>query len=227
MEISNTDQLSLINTSIDVALRKQSQNFMQYIDSRLSQVPQPTAVKVDDFSFTREGNKVQFKFNSERSAKLSEILNCIENRNLSSAENIIRSELGEYKERNKIIKIGDRHGWDVVKEYTILPLADDNDDAAKLRAAINRATRKRFFTKPYDRNVQQNSGRQNYFRRQPAATFQRPAPQQPTFQPGSCFECHLPGHFARQCPYKNRQFQPRKPPSATITGPVDTPQSSQ
>jgi hypothetical protein len=46
-------------------------------------------------------------------------------------------------------------------------------------------------------------------------------PQQSAFQPGSCFGCPLTGHFARQCPYKNRrQFIPRKPPSATITAPA-------
>ena len=81
MEISNTDQLSLINTSIDIVVKKQTENSMQYIDSRLSQAPQSTTLKVDDFS----SKGVQFMFNSER----SEILKCIENRNLGSAEQII------------------------------------------------------------------------------------------------------------------------------------------
>lgn len=60
-----------------------------------------------------------------------------------SVEQIIKSELVEYTHRNKIIKIADRHGWDVVKEYTIHPLPDNNDDAVKLHAAINQTTRRR------------------------------------------------------------------------------------
>jgi hypothetical protein len=46
-------------------------------------------------------------------------------------EDIIKSEISQIGQRNKIIKIADRHGWDVVKEYTIHPLVEDNDDAVK------------------------------------------------------------------------------------------------
>jgi hypothetical protein len=62
--------------------------------------------------------------------------------------NAIKSEISQIGQRNKIIKIADRHGWDVVKEYPIHPLADDNDDAVKFRATFNRANRRR--PKPYD-----------------------------------------------------------------------------
>lgn len=125
---------------------------MQYLDSRISKISKPTTTNSDDLTFKGEGNKVQFKFNSERSSKLSEILECLQSRNYETAEDIIKSEISQIGQRNKIIKIADRHGWDVVKEYTIHPLADDNDDAVKLRVAINRANRRR--PKPYDRSVQ-------------------------------------------------------------------------
>ena len=149
-DFTNVDQVSLLNSSIDSALKRQSDSFMQYIDSRFSQLPKPTVQPVDDFVFSREGNKIQFKFNTERSNKLSDILECIQSKDFEAAELIIKSELNEITQRNKIIKIADRHGWDVVKEYSIPPLADDNEDAVKLRAAINRATRRR--AKPYERS---------------------------------------------------------------------------
>jgi hypothetical protein len=76
------------------------------------------------------------------------ILECIQSKDFEAAELIIKSELNEITQRNKIIKIADRHGWDVVKEYYISHLADDNEDAVKLRAAINGAIRKR--AKPYE-----------------------------------------------------------------------------
>jgi hypothetical protein len=62
--------------------------------------------------------------------------------------------------RNKLIKIADRHGWDTIREYTLHPLADDNEDASKLRTAITRASRKRNVSKPYDRKspTQPNQG---------------------------------------------------------------------
>lgn len=56
----------------------------------------------------------------------------------------------ELRQRNKILKIADRHGWDTVNEYLDDPLADNNDDAIKLRGAVNRAVRKRNYRgKPY------------------------------------------------------------------------------
>jgi hypothetical protein len=51
---------------------------MQYLDSRISKISKPTTTNSDDFTFKGEGNKVQFKFNSERSSKLSEILECLQ-----------------------------------------------------------------------------------------------------------------------------------------------------
>jgi hypothetical protein len=229
-EITNADQISLLNSSIEIAVKRQSDNCMQYLDSRISKISKPTTTNSDDLTFKGEGNKVQFKFNSERSSKLSEILECLQSRNYDSVEDVIKSEISQIGQRNKIIKIADRHGWDVVKEYAIHPLVDDNDDAVKPRATINIANRRR--PKPYDRSVQPNfanQGRGSLFRRQYQQTMSKTGPQQSAFQPGSCFECHLPGHFARQCPYNNRrQFIPRKPPSATITAPgVDVSQSTQ
>jgi hypothetical protein len=58
-------------------------------------------------------------------------------KDFEAAELIIKSELNEITRRNKIIKIADRHGWDVVKEYYIPHLADDNEDAVKLRMKLS------------------------------------------------------------------------------------------
>jgi hypothetical protein len=46
---------------------------------------------------------------------------------------LINSELDTLRQRNKILKIADRHGWDTVNEYLDDPLADNNEDASKLR----------------------------------------------------------------------------------------------
>jgi hypothetical protein len=49
---------------------------------------------------------------------------------------------------------------------------------------------------------------------------------QPTFPAGACFECHLPGHFSKQCPYKFRQYAPRKAPSASFCSTRQPPKQS-
>ena len=56
---------------------------------------------------------------------------------------MINSELDTLRQCNKILKIADRHGWDAVNKYLDDPLADNNEDASKLRGAIVRAGRKR------------------------------------------------------------------------------------
>ena len=221
-DLSNTDQVSLINTVIDKAFDRQKKALIAHIDSKLGGAPKPTTV-VDDFEFSQEGNKIQFKFNSQRAEKLSDILRLIQSDHFDEAEDVIKSELGEFKERNKHLKIADRHGWDTVREYTLHPLADDNEDAAKLRTAIARASRKRTAPKPYDRRRASatNQGYSGFVNPQPPL-FRPRFPAKDTtaniFAPGSCFTCHLPGHFAKHCPYTNRQFIPRIPaPAATAT----------
>ena len=72
-DLSNSDQISLMNTLIDNALERQKKSFVEHIDLKLGAAhKQPTTA--DDFEFRQEGNKIQYKFNSQRSEKLSEVL---------------------------------------------------------------------------------------------------------------------------------------------------------
>ncbi|VDH91758.1 Hypothetical predicted protein [Mytilus galloprovincialis] len=66
-------------------------------------------------------------------------------------QSIVKTELDTLNQRNKILKIADRHGWDTVHEYLDDPLADSVEDASKLRTAVFRANRKRTANKPYSR----------------------------------------------------------------------------
>lgn len=150
-DISNTDRVSLISAAVNSALNKQRQLFIGELDSKLGQ-PTKTAIKtVDEFVFQKEGNKIQHKFNTDRAIRLSDILTLVQSNRCEYAEVAIRSELEEIQQRNKLIKIADRHGWDTVREYTLHPLADNNEDAAKIRSAIARVSRKGWSAKPYER----------------------------------------------------------------------------
>ena len=150
-ELSNSDQMSLMNTVIDRALERQRKILIDHTDSKLDTVNRPVPATVEEFDFRQEGNKIQHKFNSQRSGKLSEVLRLIQSGHNEDTEDVVKSEISEIRQRNKLIKIADRHGWDTVREYTLHPLADDNEDTNKLRTAIARASRKRNVSKPYDR----------------------------------------------------------------------------
>lgn len=229
-DISNTDRVSLISAAVNSALDKQRQLFIDELDSKLGQ-PTRTAIKtVDDFVFQKEGNKIQHKFNTERATRLSDILALVQSNRCEDAEVAIRSELEEIQQRNKLIKIADRHGWDTVREYTLHPLADNNEDAAKIRSAIARASRKRWSAKPYERRSPPIStatgtgrGQNQLFRSKQGFNNNN---NNSYFAPGSCFICNLPGHFAKHCPYANRQSTTRTTPSATESRQVEYTQSS-
>ena len=117
------------------------------------------------------------------------------------------------------MKIADTHGWDTVKEYDSDPLADDSEDASRLRTAINRARYNRRF-KPYDPSIQgsrasvgMGSAGPSFSKLQlfpePQLTFGAPVqgaqgrysgtPQQSN-QNVICYASHLTWHYARDCP---------------------------
>ena len=79
---------------------------------------------------------------------MAEIGSSLEFGSLEKVKTIISEESKLLKDRNKILKIADTHGWDTVKEYDTDPLADNSKDANKLCTAIKRARYARKF-KPY------------------------------------------------------------------------------
>lgn len=128
-------------------------------------------------------------------------------------KSVVDSELAEYRQRNKLLKIADKHGWDTVREYAENPLADDKDDDSKLRSAISRAISARRF-KPYQPAIGNSpqpfpggyQTRPQQFRKQTPFRFNqggdRPAGQRgplgvfPSSQDfGPCFACRKYGHF--------------------------------
>lgn len=80
--------------------------------------------------FEHEGHTLQYKFNVERLSGLASIESALTQPEL--VKNIINDQKAALNNRNKILKIADRHGWDTVQEYMDHPLVDDNEDAVKL-----------------------------------------------------------------------------------------------
>ncbi|KAK3105906.1 hypothetical protein FSP39_008353 [Pinctada imbricata] len=172
------------------------------------------------FDFKHEGHKIQHSFNQERIEKLSEIEALIKGGEISSALTILSDQKVALQQRNKIIKVADRHGWDTVHEYLDDPLADDSTDAAKLRYAVGRAARKRSQrSRPYDKRRGNPFSANDFFRGFGRSYGTQGFPRPMQFQGGmtfgprfnasnmqfpqnqSCFYCKQSSHFIRDCPF--------------------------
>lgn len=234
-----TDAVRLFNRRIESALEKQRVAIVSEIHEKFQSKSSESCV------LRAEGNRIQFSFNEERLRSLELIERKLMIDDISEVLDIIKKEKEALRQRNKILRIADKHGWDTVKEYTDSDLADNSEDATKLRSAISRAAAKKRRYNPYsydNKDYQSakpgifdgltprqlfrgNSGFQQYNQR-----FNRPntAYFRGTYQvPGNnviCLYCQLPGHFARFCPYTNQQQRgrPATAPESTVTSDADT-----
>lgn len=220
------------NSELEAALDKQRGMFMDELENRfssLSKAKSSSASQSSAFKFKSDGNKAQFDFNLERIEGLHKI-DTVGKVSSELVSKVVKSEIEEVNIRNKLIKIADKHGWDTVREYSDSPLADDAEDAAKLRGAIARTLRNRRF-KPYDSkpskaNVPQLGGVQRDFRTFPARDDRQMLKRfgvgsqaiggrrENGASYGACFACHLYGHFAKECPYVQRNTVASQDPIA-------------
>ncbi|XP_061167508.1 uncharacterized protein LOC133176401 [Saccostrea echinata] len=232
--LSNEETVSLFSASLNTALEKQSNVIVSTITGLTEQLGKSIALKSaghvpesrQTFEFKHEGHKIQFAFNQDRLFKLSEIEVLIQEGDFTKTTAVIAEEKTALQQRNKILKIADRHGWDTVHEYLDDPLADNTEDAAKLRYAVGRAARKRSFrSKPYERR-RESFAPSDLFRGfsqsyNSSDKFNTGAIRVGTtgfqFQRdrGGCFYCWQVGHLVRDCPYLKGQSIPSLSTSTT------------
>ncbi|XP_063404348.1 uncharacterized protein LOC134687819 [Mytilus trossulus] len=141
-ELSTDGAVSLFSTVLTNALEQQKVNLIKHFENQFIQPVKSTGVSTPDFVFKREGHRIQYLFNTERSDTISRIEKLIRSKSYVQALEVLAEEKETLRKRNKIVKIADKHGWDTVNEYLDSTLADDKDDAANLRSAIASASRK-------------------------------------------------------------------------------------
>ncbi|CAG2256311.1 unnamed protein product [Mytilus edulis] len=238
-DLTTADAVSLFNSSLNKALQRQKSEILsEFKKTQVSSVntntrtlvsgqPSTIASQPPSFEFRQEGIKIQFNFNTDRISSLRRIEHLLTSESLDQTldlQSIVKTELDTLNQRNKILKIADRHGWDTVHEYLDDPLADSVEDASKLRTAVFRANRKRTANKPYSRG----GGRGGFNAREFFRGFSKESGprndnysqqnnSQQQYNDGLCFYCKRPGHTARFCPYKARTFSSTKSAPATIT----------
>ena len=93
---------------------------------------------------------IHHSFNSEHNDdKLIQIESLIKLKESFTVDYIVE-EKETLRKRNKLLKIAEKHVWDITQEYLDSPLVDDKDDTGNLSTAIAWASRKRN-SKPYSR----------------------------------------------------------------------------
>jgi hypothetical protein len=132
-----TDAVRLFKRRIESALEKQRVAIVSEIHEKFQSKSSDSCV------LRAEGNRIQFSFNEERPRSLELIEKKLMVDDVSEIISIIQKDKEALRHRNKILRIADKHGWDTVKEYTDSDLADNTEDATKLRGAIFRAAKKR------------------------------------------------------------------------------------
>jgi hypothetical protein len=75
---------------------------------------QKSSVTTPKFKFER--NARQYEFNSSRIDEVSKARVFLEQKSIAAAEKNLDQCEKALKERNKIIRIADKYGWDVVEE---------------------------------------------------------------------------------------------------------------
>jgi hypothetical protein len=137
-----------ISSQIEQVLDIQRGLILDELEFRFGNFGGNKSADAGTFEFKTDSCKRQFNFNSERLNNLNRIEALCDFKNVSAIKDIAQNEALEIRKRNKLLKIADKHGWDTVREYDADPLADNDDDASKLRGAIARANRSRRYS-PY------------------------------------------------------------------------------
>lgn len=151
-DFTTAEALDIFSDKLERALRRQKQEIV----NELNLTSKSTEKKVPDFKF--QSNKIQFEFNSDREHDILKAVNLLKSNNVESAIDALNSVVKDLNKRNKVVRIADKYGWDVVQEYQDDPITDDADDATKLRQAIFRAKKRNNNRKPYERNNRSYSG---------------------------------------------------------------------
>ena len=187
-----------------------------------------SSVTTPKFKF--EGSARQYEFNSSHIDEVSKARVFLEQKSIAAAEKILDQCEKALKERNKIIRIADKYGWDIVEEYVDDPLTDSTDDATKLRQAECRAKLKHntrggritgttlisrtkiiptiirlIFFVALAQHVKEKH-LEPHQETQPVTFIQRLSITEAKKAAGdnNCFYCNAEGHRAYQCPRKSR-----------------------
>ena len=156
--------------------------------------------KLESFKFEKKVYSEQYEFNQKVAEQLKAALYT---NDPYSTERQLNEGIALINKRNKKLMLADRYGWDTAVAYQANPLASDSEEERRIKRAVKEAkslqdekvkiTQAQWYrAREPKRNFRYSSFR-SY---QPAGFPHNAAGYNTQF---TCFKCHRPGHWARDC----------------------------
>ena len=166
--------------------------------------------KVKAFKFEKKVYSEQYEFNQKVAEQLKAALYT---NDPYSRKRQLNEGIASINKCNKKLMLADRYGWNTAVVYQTNSLASDSEDERRIKHALKEA-------KSLQDEKIKNTGAQQYRSKEPKRNFRNSSfrSYQPAWFPHNtagyniqitCFKCHRPGHWARDC----------KPPISSFTTP--------
>lgn len=215
-DLSNAEAYQLFAYKLDTALAENKKTILRELESRTS----TSTVKEKNVDFKLSHHRERFNFLSELKENFENIEKLVQRGDLDDTHKIIVESISKIKEQQKVIRIADKYGWDVAREYKDDPITDNSEDSQRLRQAEQRAKRKRF-----DSNINSNPfrGYRSKFQSSRISPYQRNLNANDAIntpfrvQPDQCLYCNAFGHWSVNCPLKRRAQGITKPTATQTT----------
>ena len=141
----------------------------------------------------------QYSLNFEKYKKLEEatVTEDFEERN-----SILKEGMNLLTQRNKVLILSDKYGWETAATYSTDPVASDSEDEKR----IKRARKEAKATKDEKAKLKNLKQKPNFQSKEPFGSLQQGQPKQQspsmhtnTYRRLFCWRCGKPGYFAKAC----------------------------
>ena len=128
-----------------VAMQQNNAERLQFLETQLRKANKRKDPKQDtkpEYKFSKRWNEEQFEFNKSIYKKLEQ---AIEESDEAKRVSLLKEGMAKINERNKILTVTDRYGWETAQAFLADPIASDSEDEKKARkeAKANKEEKRR------------------------------------------------------------------------------------
>ena len=155
--------------------------------------------------FSKKSYQIQSEFNNSVLKKLKDALEADTSEERSS---LLEEGIELIKQRNKLLVISDKYGWETGVAYLLDPIAEDSDDERRIKKARKKAKLLK------DEKKKQLKSKRPSVKKVPFLGDRNPSFPSMLNESakGVCRRCGRPGHYARACRAAIPPYRPGPPP---------------